>query len=222
MKYALFVSLILASGSLFAHDYTNNYEKVDVKSLSLNASEFNQFVIEAGSGSLTIIGSEQESIEVSADIYQREPGNKYCLTLAPSKKSKKVAQLEANTCYHNNDTRIDLSITMPKSLITRINDGSGFIQIENSSIQIINDGSGRIEINNNHTSLTINDGSGAIEVTNNIGDLVIEDGSGSIDVDDVSGSVSIDDGSGSISVSNAQQFTLLSDGSGSVNLENVN
>ncbi|NQZ82408.1 MAG: hypothetical protein HRT52_15475 [Colwellia sp.] len=222
MKYSLFISLVLASGSLFAHDYTNNYEKVDVKSLSLNTTEFTQFVIEVGSGSLTIVGSDQDTIDVSADIYQRESGSKYCLTLAPSAKNAEVALLKANTCYHHNDTRIDLSITMPKSLITRINDGSGFIQIESASIQTINDGSGRIEINNNYTSLTINDGSGAIEVTNNRGDLVIEDGSGSIDIDDVSGSVSIDDGSGSITVSNAEKFTLLSDGSGSVNLENVN
>ena len=56
MKYSLFISLVLASGSLFAHDYTNNYEKVDVKSLSLNTAEFTQFVIEVGSGSLTIVG----------------------------------------------------------------------------------------------------------------------------------------------------------------------
>jgi len=222
MKYPLFISTILASGLLFAHDYSNDYEKVDVKSLSLATDEFNQFVIEAGSGSLTIVGNDQDIIEVSADIYQRESGNKYCLTLEQSKTSTETAILKANTCHNNNGTRIDLSITMPKSLITRVNDGSGFIQIENATIKSINDGSGRIEINNNYTSLTINDGSGAIEVNNNMGDLLIEDGSGSIDVDDVSGNVSIDDGSGSISVSNAQKFTLLGDGSGSVSLDNVN
>jgi len=223
VKYSLFISLILASGSLFAHDnYNHDFKKVDVKSMSLPVSGFEQFIIKVGSGSLKILGSEQDTIEITADIYQKEPGKQYCLTLEPSINNANIALLKANTCFDNNNTRIDLSIRLPKSLITRITDGSGSIEIDDASIQSIDDGSGKIEIVNNRTSLTINDGSGSIEVTNNIGDVVIEDGSGSIDIDDVTGNVSIDDGSGSITVKNAQKFTLVSDGSGSVNLENVN
>jgi len=222
VKYSLFILLILSSGLSFAHNYNGDYEKVDVKSLSLLASDFEKLIIKVGSGSLKILGSDLETIDVTADIYQKEKGKQYCLTLEPSANNASIALLKANTCFNNNNTRIDLSIRLPKSLITIIADGSGSIEIDDASIQSIDDGSGKIEIVNNRTSLTINDGSGSIEVTNNIGNVVIEDGSGSIDIDDVSGNVSIDDGSGSITVRNAQKFTLISDGSGSVNLENVN
>lgn len=211
--------LTLSSSTALAHS-SDDYDHVETKSLSLQAANLSCFVVEAGAGSLQVVGTSGSLIDVEAEIYQKEKGSSYCLTLKES--NNKQAELTANTCHSNNDTRVDLTIKLPYSLLTKITDGSGSINIKDASIQSIVDGSGSIKVANNKVSLTINDGSGSIKVNNLDGDISINDGSGSIKVDSVTGGVSVADGSGSISVSNAGNFKLISDGSGSVNLENVN
>lgn len=234
---------VLLSSSAFlanAHIFSNDeFEKVETKTLSLPASSLDNFSIEAGAGSLTIIGHNNNVIEVTADIYQNEVGAKYCLSLAPKSSDDSKAKLKANSCENNNHTKINLAVYVPNQLLTDVSDGSGPINISEASVTVINDGSGEIKVADNLTALTINDGSGQIDVNNQKGKLVINDGSGSvevkgvegdvrisdgsgsIDVADVAGQVSVSDGSGSISVDNAYNFELLSDGSGSVNVSNV-
>lgn len=200
--------------------WNNNDTFVETKQLTLAASSLERLEIDAGAGSLALTGGDFNVISVTADIYQAEQGAKYCLSLDYLKENAKVAQLAANNC--RGDARIDITITLPRELITEINDNAGRIEINNASVTVIEDGSGSIKIKNNHTVLDIKDGSGSIDVTLIEGDVRIEDGSGSIQVSDVAGLVTIKDGSGSIHVSNAGGFNLLSDGSGSVNLSNVN
>lgn len=213
---------LITSGEALAHDwFGNDYEKVETKSLTLSSSALISFAIEAGSGSLTVIGDSSDEINVTADIFQKEVGEAYCLTLGSKNNSKETALLQANTCHNNNGTRIDLTVRIPQSLITKITDGSGSIHINNASVESINDGSGSINIEDNKASLTVKDGSGSIHIDQLAGDVNIHDGSGSITLNSISGDVEVSDGSGSINVDDANSFTLVRDGSGSVKLSNV-
>lgn len=237
MKTSLLVLSLLASSSLVAGHYGDDYEKVGTKSLSLEAATLNRLSIEAGAGSLKVIGGEQEDIKVSAEIYQKDLGANYCLSL---EEDDSKAKLIANTCHSNNEMLIHLTVNVPQTLLTKIKDSSGFIEINNASVDYIKDSSGYIEISTNHSALTVKDGSGAISINDNQGDVTIHDGSGAIEIgtiagnisvndgsgkisiDSVTGDVEVEDGSGSISVSNANSFKLISDGSGKVSLNNVN
>jgi len=222
MKKSIAVLSIIACSSLFAHDkFNNDYDKVATKSLSLASTGFNSFEIEAGAGSLTLIGSADNMIKVTADVFQKNSSASYCLSLAADKNSKKAALLRANTCHENNDTRIDLTVHLPESLLTQITDGSGSIHSDNASVEAINDGSGSINVEGNKVSLKVNDGSGSIHIANLTGDVSVHDGSGSITLNSISGDVEVSDGSGSINVDTANSFTLVRDGSGSVELDNV-
>jgi len=222
MKASIAIFSLITSCSLAAHVWSDNdYDKVETKSLSMSSSDLTSFAIEAGAGSLTLIGEESNEINITADIFQKKSGDKYCLTLGAQNGSKDVALLQANTCDNNNGTRIDLTVRLPKSLITTITDGSGSIHVSNASVENINDGSGSINIEDNKVSLTVNDGSGSIHVTQLEGDVSIHDGSGSITLNSITGDVEVSDGSGSINVDDANSFTLVSDGSGGVELTNV-
>ncbi|KZN58658.1 hypothetical protein N473_04295 [Pseudoalteromonas luteoviolacea CPMOR-1] len=238
MKAFMFTALALSSLYASANQYySSDYEFVKSTSLTLSAKEVDQFKIDAGAGSLKLIGEDTDKISVTAEIFQSSEGGDYCLDLS---QHRNKALLKANVCHNGvNNTLVHLSITAPKSLITQIKDESGSIDVSHASVQSIDDGSGSINIMDNLTSLNIDDGSGSIEVSSVQGELDIddgsgkilvedikgnvwiEDGSGKVVVDNVTGKVSVDDGSGSISVRNAQSFELINDGSGRVNLKNI-
>ncbi|AOT07787.1 hypothetical protein [Pseudoalteromonas luteoviolacea] len=238
MKALMITALALSSLSVSANQYySSDYEFVKSTSLTLSTKEVEQFKIDAGAGSLKLIGEDTDKISVTAEIFQSSEGGDYCLDLS---QHGKKALLKANVCHNGvNNTLVHLSITAPKNLITQIKDGSGSIDVSHASVKRIDDGSGSINIMDNFTSLDIDDGSGSIEISSVQGELDIddgsgkilvediqgnvwiEDGSGKVVVDNVTGKVSVDDGSGSISVRNAQSFELINDGSGSVNLKNI-
>lgn len=220
MKAAIAIFSLLTSGALLAHYWSNDYDKIETKSLSMSSANLSSFAIEAGAGSLTVIGGSSNEIDVTAEIFQKNGGEKYCLSLEENNK-KDAAILKANTCHNDNGTRIDLTVRLPESLMTEITDGSGSIHINSASVENINDGSGSINIEDNKASLTLNDGSGSIHIVQLAGDVSIHDGSGSITLIGISGDVEVSDGSGSINVEDANSFTLVNDGSGSVNLSNV-
>ncbi|MDK1285878.1 hypothetical protein [Pseudoalteromonas umbrosa] len=234
MMAALAISSFYVSATAY---YSSDYKFVKTTSLSLPASELAQLKIDAGAGSLKLIGEETDKISVTAEIYQLSDGGDYCLDLT---EQDNKALLKANVCHHReNDTLVHLSITVPQNLVTHIKDGSGSMNVSHASIQSIDDGSGSIIIKDNLISLEIDDNSGGIEVLSVQGELDIdddsgkilvedikgnvriEDGSGKVVVENVTGKVSVDDGSGSISVRNAQSFELIDDGSGKVNLRNI-
>lgn len=230
------ISAALLSAQAFA--WNNEMRLQDTKQLTLDAQSLSVLNVEAGSGFLHIVGSNTDTVTVKAEIYQDEAHDNYCLTLD---KSGNSARLTANNCDSNNNqpTRIDLTVSIPKTFTLDITDGSGDISIENAATTKINDGSGAIKINNISGQLTIEDGSGAItasnitdnvnihdgsgsiELANTQGDVIIHDGSGSIDVQNIGGNVTVSDGSGGIYVNKAASFTLLADGSGSVTIKNV-
>lgn len=222
--------------------WNNDMTLQETKQLSLAQSKLTTLAVESGSGFLNIIGSDTDEVTVKAEIYQYEPHNNYCLSL---EQNAKTAQLIANNCNnksnsnYENQTRIDLTVSVPSSFMLEINDGSGAIEIENTADTTIHDGSGKIVVNMISGPLTIEDGSGSIDVTNITGkveihdgsgsidlsnsnaDVLIHDGSGNIDVEQTTGSVTISDGSGGIYVNQAQSFKLVADGSGRVKVKNV-
>lgn len=235
-KRLTLLSAILLSTQALA--WNSELTLQETKKLTLDGKSLSTLNVEAGSGFLNIAGSDTNSVTVKAEIYQEEPHDNYCLSL---KQRAKSAELIANSCdnYDKNPTRIDLTVSIPRTFKLNINDGSGSIEIENTADTTIHDGSGKIVVNMISGSLTIEDGSGSIDATNikgnveihdgsgridlvkSTGDVSIHDGSGNIDVEDTSGSVTITDGSGGIYVNKAKSFTLLADGSGRVKVKNV-
>ncbi|TMN73354.1 hypothetical protein CWB85_04355 [Pseudoalteromonas sp. S1727] len=209
----------------------------NTKQLTLDATSTSELNVEAGAGFLNIVGSDTDSITVKAEIYQHQAHNNYCLNLA---KKNTAATLTADNCNNNEQqTRIDLTVSLPKTMTLNITDGSGAISIDTTSATKIHDGSGEIHVRNIAGTLDIHDGSGSIEARNITGNVDIQDGSGSIylvnsqqnvkisdgsgniTVKNTQGNVTISDGSGGINVDKAASFTLLSDGSGSVAINNV-
>lgn len=236
-----FTRLTLISAALLSAQtlaWNNDMTLQDTKQLTLDAKSLTALNVEAGAGFLNIVGTDTAAITVKAEIYQYEAHDNYCLNLA---NEGTTAQLTANNCNSNNDqqTRIDLTVALPKTFSLDITDGSGAILIENTAATKIHDGSGEIQLRNITGDLNIEDGSGAIEARNISGNVNIQDGSGSIElvnseknvkisdgsgninVKNIQGDVSISDGSGGITVDKAASFTLLSDGSGSVKVNNV-
>lgn len=231
------IGAVLVSAQALAW-WNNDMTLQDTKQLTLDTQSLTALNVEAGAGFLTIVGTETDSITVKAEIYQYEAHKNYCLNLA---KQGTAAKLTANNCNNSNDqqTRIDLTVSIPKAFTLDITDGSGAIAIENTATTTIHDGSGEIQVRNIAGDLDIEDGSGAIEARNITGNVNIHDGSGSIEllnseqnvkisdgsgsiyVKNTQGDVSISDGSGGITVDKAASFTLLSDGSGSVTVNNV-
>ena len=213
----------------------------DTRELELAVDPGSRFVIDAGAGSLSLQGDAQSSaIHVSAEIYQVEPNEDYTLALESDDTGGARLESHADSGGFGNNDRIDLSIRIPRSLLIRLNDGSGSVTINDLGGDIdIEDGSGSISIGNVSADVTIDDGSGSLLVETAGGNVRIDDGSGSITLRDITGDIDIDDGSGSITVNNAggvvtvadgsgsitingaHDFELLDDGSGSVNLENI-
>jgi DUF4097 and DUF4098 domain-containing protein YvlB len=222
--------------------WSNDMSLQETKQPTLTHSQLTTLAVQSGAGFLNIVGSNTDTVTVKAEIYQNEPHDDYCLSLD---QNAQIAQLIANNCDTNsssnykNQTRIDLTVSVPSSFKLNIKDGSGEIDINNTADTAIRDGSGKIVVSMINGSLTIEDGSGAIDVANikgnvnindgsgsigllnSTGDVTIHDGSGNIDVEDTSGSVTITDGSGGIYVNKAESFTLLADGSGRVKVKNV-
>ncbi len=216
MKRLLLLSLIAVATFSSAHNHEKDF--IESKTLNLPVKGISSFTIKAGAGSLELIGDDTQQISVVADIYQKNTSQPYCLSLD---ENNNEALLSANTCHDDNETQINLKVTLPRELVSTIYDSSGSIKAENTSISVIEDTSGSISVMNNGVSLRIEDGSGKIDIENVTGDLAIIDGSGAIIVNQVTGDVTVNDGSGSISVDNARSFKLIDDGSGQVRLNNV-
>jgi len=245
VKFAFLTSsLFLATGCVI---HTGNFssQSADVhmeKKLTLDAEHLKSFDIEAGAGSLSIVGVDgQNDIQVDAEILTSKDRN-FTLTL---EKSGNEAQLVAEHHSHigfwiGSSPRINLVITMPKHLALDIDDGSGDIEIRdiNNNIVLddgsgsttltsikgdvrIDDGSGDLTAQNIHGSVYLDDGSGELTIANIIGDVEVVDGSGDLSVESATGLVTIDDGSGDIEVNTAGSLKIIDSGSGDLDINNI-
>jgi DUF4097 and DUF4098 domain-containing protein YvlB len=230
MKKALVLAslIILTCGSLAAFETT--------KSLSLPAAGLKGLEVQAGAGSLTVTGREGlDAIEVKAEIVARGVGDKEMdaylkdrIELVLEKRGDRgvlVSRVREKFGLFdfNDNTVINLTILVPKSLALDIDDGSGSIVAEDLGASLrIEDGSGSIRIERVGGSVTVDDGSGGIEISDVKGDVTIDDGSGEIRVRLVGGTVTVDDGSGSIDIEEVEKDVhLISAGSGGVDVSNV-
>jgi len=194
----------------------------ETRELQTRIGDGGQFEVDAGAGSLTLIGDENsDAIHVRAEIYQTSANDDYTLTLNLQDGNRARLVADADSTFGSSD-RIDLTITVPETLSVTIVDGSGSIRLEALIGDLnIDDGSGSIRVSDIQGNVVVEDGSGSIRVTGVSGNVSIDDGSGSISVKDAGGKVSVSDGSGSIDVDGADDFELLDDGSGSVSTRNI-
>lgn len=230
MKKALVLAslIMLACGSLAAFETTKN--------LSLPAAGLKALEIEAGAGSLTVSGREdQVAIEVKAEIVARGVGDKEMedylkdrIELILEKRGDSAVLVSRvrekfGLFGLNDNTVIHLTVSVPKALALDIDDGSGSMVVEDLAASLkIEDGSGSIRIDRIGGSVTVDDGSGGIEISEVGGDVTIDDGSGEIRVRRIGGAVTVDDGSGSIDIEDVgKDVRLISTGSGGVDVSNV-
>ena len=163
MNKKLFVS-VAATASLLAGcvvvatpQHANFHQQ---KTLSIQANDLNRLTIEAGAGSLKVIGSDSETnVTVTGHIYTtKESPNAYDFSLDRNgQHAELVARNHSSSGYwHGNSPRIDLIISLPDGMALDIEDGSGGITVRNTGGLVISDaGSG---------SLTFDDIKGVIEV----------------------------------------------------------
>ena len=224
--FAMFtVSLANAAGD-------DDYQ--EARNLNLAASGISALEVEAGAGSLEIIGvSGTDEIVVTATILvpeddadkARKKINSHLVLSLEKKGNRAVLTGYFKDGFMNfgDSPLVQLEVRVPQELDLIVDDGSGSIVVENVAGNIeLEDGSGSISMVNVGGNVEIDDGSGSISVEGVRGDLFIGDGSGSIKVREVAGSVTVDDGSGSINVSDVEQDLIIEDdGSGSLNFSNI-
>lgn len=227
-KTALLLSLlVLAAFSAFG------FEKV--QNLTLPAEGITKLEITAGAGSLSVTGRDGlTAVEVKAEIVVSGLSDKEMESYIKDhveldlRKAGDTAVLVGEirsrgfSFLFNREARIDLTVSVPKTLALRIDDGSGDLVVEDIKAGIrIKDGSGAIRVGKIAGNLWIDDGSGGISVDGIEGNVEIIDGSGGIEVRNVTGDVSIDDGSGEMTLTRVGGNVTVDDGSGGIEIDDV-
>jgi len=223
----IFLALFFLSASI-----VSAYQ--EVKTLSLSAEGIKRLDIDCGAGFLVVSGQEGlNSIEAEAEIIvegrNEDKAQEFIqqrVRLSLERKGDRailISQIkERFSDFSFRKKIINLTLSVPVDIDLAVDDGSGWLKVENITGRVfIDDGSGEMMIKNITGPLQINDGSGDIEVAEIRGDLDIEDGSGEIDGEGISGSVSVDDSSGSITLHNIGADVTVSDSSGSISIDSV-
>jgi hypothetical protein len=184
-----------------------------------------QIVIEAGAGSLRVIGRpslSQVRVRGTACASDRDLLDEIQLSASRSGNAVHVKSLDDDLRLHNREyARLNVVIEVPEAMAADINDGSGDMELNGIGEVVVEDGSGEIQARNLSGNVQIRDGSGEIRLTGVTGDVIIEDGSGEIELVDVQGSVEINDGSGEIVLSQVGKNVTISDSSGDIDVDAV-
>jgi len=224
-----FIVMAMFAASL-AHAGWLNYE--EVREFEIEAAGVSDFFIDAGAGSMTVIGvANADSIRVTATIQVDESNDdkarefiekRLTLSLERTGDRAVLQSFFKNGDWGSADGSVALEVVMPAGIPLRVDDGSGSIVIEDINADVeVDDGSGSLKIYN-VAAVDIDDGSGSINIKGASGDVNIVDGSGSITVSNVGGTVTIDDGSGSINISDVEKDLIIKeDGSGGLSVSNV-
>lgn len=226
LKLLTFFIFGLASAAAVAYE--------EVRDLTLDSSDITSFEIDAGSGSLDIVGVPGASeINVRATIRVprtseekalRKMEENMVLTLKSNNGRAKLDSHFRNGIFGFGRSRsIDLEIRVPESMAMNIEDGTGSIDIRNVRGDLdIEDGTGSLKLTDVGGNIDIQDGTGSISVAGVGGDISVDDGTGSIYIGQVAGSVTVDDGTGSINVEDVEKnLIIVAEGTGSLNYENV-
>jgi len=224
--------VLLSTMILLIASYAFSFE--EVRNLNLSAEGIEKLEIDCGAGFLEVRGSEGlKEMQVTAEIIVKGLSEKKTIEyiqekveLSLEKRGKRAALISkfksSFSFFSFRERVINLTVNMPKNMSLYIDDGSGYMMIENIEGEIeIDDGSGEIRVEKIKGNMIIDDGSGEIDLKDIWGDVSIEDGSGEVEVKEIQGDVSIDDSSGSIYVEDVQGGVIVSDGSGSINIDGV-
>lgn len=215
------ISLTIVSNMLYA-DSWSSASLLEEKVLSLPVSSLEGMLVDAGTGSLLITGSDKaDTIQVSARIYGEDlEADDYSLSLE-SKEGLAILYAHITRDRYKSE-RIDLKVTLPARLKLEVNDRSGDLEIESMFAGVsINDRSGDIELSNIQGGLQIDDRSGDIFLNSLSGGLTINDRSGNISLKEIDGDTKIIDRSGDIRVKNLEGNLDIEDSSGDVRVKNV-
>lgn len=203
------------------------------RELQLDAEGVEALEIDAGAGSLDVIGVDGiDSIQVKATIRVPDQKSEKAQEIIASDLTLSLEEVRGRAILKavfadgswgwGDSPSVDVEVRMPEELTLEIDDSSGSLTVVNVAADVlIDDGSGSIRVER-VGSIVIDDGSGSIDIVDVARDVSIEDGSGSISVNHVGGNVLIDDGSGGIDVDDVERdLTIVDDGSGSLNATNV-
>ena len=218
----------------FAGTAWADYE--EVRELSLDSHRIDTLRIEAGAGTLDVVGvagiteiTVVATIEISGrndDRAREKVESDMTLSLDEASDAAELKAWFENSGWnwgHGGSPSISLEVRVPEGMHLKVDDGSGSIDIENVGGDIsLDDGSGSMTLKDVGGEIEIEDGSGSISVSGVGGDISINDGSGSIDIRDVAGSVTVDDGSGGIDVRDVEEdLIIVDDGSGGLDFSNI-
>lgn len=228
MRTLIIIGMFAAT---LTHAAWNGY--TEDRNLELDTDGISRLDIDAGSGSLVVMGVDDEDrISVTATINvpdeDAEGATKKIekhLKLSLDKvrdEARLIARFEESLWGWGDSPSVDLAVQVPHGIALFVDDGSGSIKVTGIDSDVsIDDGSGSIRVDQVR-SVVIDDGSGSITVVGVSGDVEIEDGSGSIRVEQVGGGVRIDDGSGGIDVKDVElDLVIVDDGSGGLDASDV-
>jgi hypothetical protein len=199
------------------------------RSLSVPAGADGLVRVEAGSGSLEVVGVAGLA-EVRATARACASREEFLEDLRlTSDRSGSTVRIETHYPdwsdrggWGNRYARLDLRVEVPEGMMAEIQDSSGEIYVAGLGDLDIRDSSGEIEGEALLGNVRIDDSSGEVVVREVAGDVEIEDGSGEIQLADVGGAVMLEDGSGEIEVERvAGTVRVVRDGSGSINVDGV-
>lgn len=206
----------------------------ETQSLSLDAVTITTLQIESRHGFVVITGDDAaDQITVTATVKVPRKGESAAreiisealtLSLVSNDGLAKLDGFFPDSVWRfGKGPSVSLTITVPQNMALNVNDGTGYIVINDVHGDIaINDGDGSIELNNVGGLVNIADRSGWIDADKIGGDIKIKDGSGAIAVSNVTGSVSIDDGSGRINVSDvSEDLVIIDDDSGRLHFTDI-
>ncbi len=234
MKIYILTAIVV----LFSTGISGTYR--ETKNLSLPAEDISQLRIDCGAGFLKVQGDPGlKEIQVTADIELRNVDrdeaakilDKY-LELTLRKQGRRGilrSDFEHSNSFFSGlfgdrpQITIDLTVKVPQQMDLNIDDGSGFMEINNTRGDLeIDDGSGELTVKSVTGNIEIDDGSGEIIIRDVNGDVQVDDGSGEINIRKVVGTVRVDDGSGSIIIDDVEGDVIIEDdGSGGVHIANV-
>jgi hypothetical protein len=228
MKFRIIIVAVFFLCASFSFAYE------DVRNLSLSAKGIYELEIDCGAGFLKVYGKQGlNTIKVEAEIVLEGRSDKNAeeflkkyLDLSLEKRGSRAVLTsgfkEYRSLFSFRNKLINLTVSIPAEMDLDVDDGSGYITIEDiAGNLVIDDGSGDIEIVNNKGNVDVDDGSGEVELEEITGDVSVDDGSGDVSVKGVSGDVSVDDGSGSIIIRNVGGSVTVRDGSGSISIDGV-
>lgn len=224
--------ILLMFAASLAHAAWSDHE--EARDLALDAAGLETLRIEAGAGSLDVIGVPgADRIVVAATIRVPDADADKAARIIERGMVLSLEQrgtgaelksyFKSGGGWFRDSPVIDLEVRVPAHLSLDVEDSSGSLAIRDiDGDLVLDDSSGSITLTDIGGDIRLNDGSGSIEVTGVGGDIDIVDGSGSIRLHRVAGSATIEDGSGSIRVAEVTGDVFIPEsGSGSVDVRDV-